>query len=64
MYGEAGGGILALSGSVNYSEKPLRYDISAKTDRIRIRYPEGSAGWLGDRCGSRARWTGVYSPGK
>jgi translocation and assembly module TamB len=43
--GEAGGGVLALSGSVNYSEKPLRYDISAKTDRIRVRYPEGIS-WL------------------
>src|SRR5208283_1092451 len=25
--GESGGGLLSLSGSVNYSEKPLRYDI-------------------------------------
>ena len=39
--GEAGGGLIALTGSVNYSDKPLRYDISAKTDRLRIRYPEG-----------------------
>jgi translocation and assembly module TamB len=45
--GEAGGGVLALSGSVNYSEKPLRYDISAKTDRIRVRYPEGISWLLG-----------------
>jgi translocation and assembly module TamB len=43
--GEAGGGLLTLSGSVNYSEKPLRYEINAKTDRIRIRYPEGLS-WL------------------
>ncbi len=43
--GEAGGGLIALSGSVNYSEKPLRYDVSAKTDRIRVRYPEGIS-WL------------------
>src|SRR5215469_8563497 len=43
--GEAGGGLITLSGSANYSEKPLRYDISAKTDRIRIRYPEGLS-WL------------------
>jgi len=43
--GEAGGGLITLSGSANYSEKPLRYDISAKTDRIRIRYPEGMS-WL------------------
>ena len=45
--GEAGGGVLTLSGSVNYSEKPLRYDISAKTDRIRVRYPEGISWLLG-----------------
>jgi translocation and assembly module TamB len=45
LTGEAGGGLLTLSGSVNYSEKPLRYDISAKTDRIRVRYPEGIS-WL------------------
>ena len=43
--GEAGGGILNLSGSVNYSERPVRYDISARTDRLRIRYPEGLS-WL------------------
>jgi translocation and assembly module TamB len=45
--GEAGGGVLNLSGSVNYSEKPLRYDISAKTDRIRVRYPQGISWLLG-----------------
>jgi len=43
--GEAGGGVLALGGTVNYSEKPMRYDITAKTDRIRVRYPEGIS-WL------------------
>ena len=43
--GEAGGGILSLSGSVNYSERPLRYDISARTDKLRVRYPEGLS-WL------------------
>jgi translocation and assembly module TamB len=42
---EAGGGTLAMSGSVNYAERPLRYDITARTDRIRIRYPEGMS-WL------------------
>lgn len=42
---EAGGGSLALSGSVNYGETPMRYDISARTDRVRIRYPEGMS-WL------------------
>lgn len=43
--GEAGGGTLTLSGTANYSDKPFRYDISAKTDRVRIRYPEGLS-WL------------------
>jgi len=43
--GEAGGGLITLAGTANYSEKPLRYDITAKTDRIRIRYPEGMS-WL------------------
>ena len=57
--GEAGGGILDLSGSVNYSEKPLRYDISAKTDRIRIRYPEGLS-WL---AGGSLRLSGTLNGG-
>jgi translocation and assembly module TamB len=43
--GEAGGGLISLSGTANYSEKPLRYDVTAKTDRIRVRYPEGMS-WL------------------
>ena len=38
---EAGGGTLTLTGSVNYADRPIRYDITAKTDRTRIRYPEG-----------------------
>ncbi|GAC1676262.1 MAG: hypothetical protein PVS2B2_11830 [Candidatus Acidiferrum sp.] len=42
---EAGGGSMALSGSVNYAETPLRYDITARTNRVRIRYPEGMS-WL------------------
>jgi translocation and assembly module TamB len=43
--GEAGGGQITLAGTANYSEKPFRYDVTAKTDRIRIRYPEGMS-WL------------------
>jgi translocation and assembly module TamB len=42
---EAGGGTLRLSGSVSYAESPLRYDVSLRTDRVRIRYPEGMS-WL------------------
>jgi len=59
LSGEAGGGILTLTGSVNYSDKPLRYDITAKTDRVRIRYPEGMS-WL---AGGSLRLTGTPDGG-
>jgi translocation and assembly module TamB len=59
LIGEAGGGLLSLSGSVNYSDKPLRYDISARTDRLRIRYPEGVS-WL---LGGSLRLTGTLEGG-
>lgn len=59
LQGEAGGGILSLTGSVNYSDRPLRYDISAKTDRLRIRYPEGMS-WL---LGGSLRLTGTMDGG-
>lgn len=52
---ESGGGTLHLSGSVNYAESPLRYDISVRTDRVRIRYPEGMS-WL---AGGSLRLTGT-----
>ena len=42
---ESGGGTLHLTGSVNYSETPLRYEINLRSDRVRIRYPEGMS-WL------------------
>jgi translocation and assembly module TamB len=42
---QAGGGTLHLTGSVNYNEQPLRYDITARSDGTRIRYPEGMS-WL------------------
>ncbi|HWZ96198.1 MAG TPA: translocation/assembly module TamB domain-containing protein [Candidatus Dormibacteraeota bacterium] len=38
---EAGGGTLTLTGSVNYADQPIHYDITVRTDRTRIRYPEG-----------------------
>ena len=57
--GEAGGGIIALTGSVNYSDKPLRYDITAKTDRLRVRYPEGMS-W---QAGGALRLTGTPDGG-
>jgi translocation and assembly module TamB len=57
--GEAGGGMIALTGTVNYSDKPLRYDIAARTDRLRIRYPEGMS-WL---LGGSLRLTGTMDGG-
>jgi translocation and assembly module TamB len=54
---EAGGGSLRLGGSVSYLERPLRYDITARTDRTRIRYPEGMS-WL---AGGVLRLTGTPS---
>lgn len=59
LTGEAGGGQISLAGSVNYSDKPLRYDISAKTDRLRVRYPEGMS-WL---VGGSLRLTGTMDGG-
>jgi translocation and assembly module TamB len=43
---EAGGGRLALGGSVTYGEGPLRYDLTIGASRVRIRYPQGMS-WLG-----------------
>jgi translocation and assembly module TamB len=57
--GEAGGGLMTLAGTANYSERPLRYDITAKTDRIRIRYPEGMS-WL---LGGSLRLSGTLDGG-
>ena len=54
---ESGGGTLYLAGSVNYSEKPLRYNINVRSDRVRIRYPEGMS-WL---AGGTLRLTGTPS---
>jgi translocation and assembly module TamB len=56
---ESGGGTLHLAGSVNYIETPLRYDITVRTDRARIRYPEGMS-WL---AGGSLRLTGTPSSG-
>jgi translocation and assembly module TamB len=56
---EAGGGTLNFTGSVNYAEQPLRYDVSVRTDRVRIRYPEGMS-WL---AGGTLRLTGTPDGG-
>ncbi len=42
---QAGGGTLHLTGSISYTERPIRYDITARSDSTRIRYPEGMS-WL------------------
>jgi translocation and assembly module TamB len=55
MSAESGGGTLHLSGNVNYAETPLRYDVSVRSDRVRIRYPEGMS-WL---AGGTLRLTGT-----
>ena len=44
---ESGGGTLHMSGSVSYTESPLRYDVTLRTDSVRIRYPEGMS-WLAE----------------
>ncbi|HXN52025.1 MAG TPA: translocation/assembly module TamB domain-containing protein [Candidatus Acidoferrum sp.] len=59
MTAEAGGGTLHLSGSVTYTERPLRYDITARSDSVRIRYPEGMS-WL---TGGSLRLTGTTEAG-
>jgi translocation and assembly module TamB len=42
---EAGGGQLTLNGSVTYGETPTRYQVTATTSTVRIRYPTGVS-WL------------------
>src|SRR5207245_10754529 len=59
MSAESGGGTLHLTGSVNYAESPLRYEVSVRTDRVRIRYPEGMS-WL---LGGAFRLTGSLAAG-
>jgi translocation and assembly module TamB len=56
---EVGGGKLNLTGSVTYADSPMRYDVSVRTDRVRIRYPEGMS-WL---VGGTLRLTGTPDAG-
>ncbi len=44
---EVGGGRLQLSGSASYASRPPRYDITARADQVRIRYPVGMS-WHAD----------------
>ncbi|MGB2589611.1 MAG: translocation/assembly module TamB domain-containing protein [Candidatus Acidiferrum sp.] len=56
---DSGGGTLHLSGSINYVETPMRYDINLKTDGVRIRYPEGMS-W---QAGGSLRLAGTPTAG-
>ncbi|MGA2095614.1 MAG: translocation/assembly module TamB domain-containing protein [Candidatus Acidiferrum sp.] len=56
---ESGGGTMYLTGGINYIESPLRYDVTLRTDRVRIRYPEGMS-WL---MGGSLRLTGTPTSG-
>lgn len=56
---EAGGGTLRLTGSINYAERPLRYDVNLRSDRVRIRYPEGMS-WM---AAGTLRLTGTPTAG-
>jgi translocation and assembly module TamB len=56
---EVGGGVLTLTGSVSYADRPIRYDVNVRTDRVRIRYPEGMS-WL---VGGSLRLTGTPDSG-
>jgi translocation and assembly module TamB len=42
---DSGGGHLTLNGSVTYGEGPVRYEVTATTSTVRIRYPAGMS-WL------------------
>lgn len=56
---EVGGGTLRVSGSVNYAERPIRFDLNTTSERVRIRYPEGMS-WL---VGGTLRLTGTPGGG-
>lgn len=47
VHAETGGGQLLLSGSVSYGDgfRAMRYDLNARANSVRIRYPEGMS-WL------------------
>lgn len=59
MHAQVGGGTLLLTGSVNYADRPVRYDVAARTDQMRVRYPEGMS-WM---LGGSLRLTGTTSSG-
>lgn len=42
---ETGGGRLLLSGTLNYGNRPVSYDLTMRTEQVRVRYPTGMS-WL------------------
>jgi len=52
---QAGGGKLSLSGAVAYGAGPFRYDLTLRSDQVRVRYPIGMS-WL---AGGTLRLTGT-----
>ncbi len=56
---ESGGGALRLDGTVSYGERPVRLEINARAERVRIRYPEGMS-WL---AGGTLRLSGTRRGG-
>ena len=44
---QGGGGRLQIVGSLTYGNGPLRYDLTATSEQVRIRYPVGMS-WLAD----------------
>src|SRR5262249_10232063 len=51
---ETGGGSIALDGAVTYAGGPFRFDVTARSDQVRVRYPVGMS-WL---TGGTLRLTG------
>jgi translocation and assembly module TamB len=56
---ESGGGQLILGGAVTYRGGPVRYDLTLRTDRVRVRYPIGMS-WL---AGGTLRLSGDRNAG-
>ncbi len=51
---ETGGGSIAMDGAITYMNSAVRFDVTARSDRVRIRYPAGMS-WL---AGGTLRLTG------
>ncbi|MGB6429920.1 MAG: translocation/assembly module TamB domain-containing protein [Candidatus Acidiferrales bacterium] len=42
---QTGGGTAQITGAITYGDGPLRFDLSANSDQVRVRYPVGMS-WL------------------